>query len=65
MGLASAKGFVGSATEERVVALGDAIDARDELAAQRAIEAWWPPLVDDDVSIPERLAESLLRAFSA
>jgi len=65
MGLASAKGFVESATEEHVVALGSAVDARDELATQRAIEAWWPPLVGDDVSIPERLAELLLRAFSA
>jgi hypothetical protein len=65
MGLAPAKSIVGSATEEHVVALGDALDARDELAAQRAIEAWWPPLGGDDVSIPERLAKSLLHAFSA
>lgn len=64
MGLASAKSLVGSATEQHVVALGDAVDARDALGAQRAFEAWWPPLVGDDVNIPERLAESLLRAFS-
>ena len=55
MSLASAKGLV---------ALGDAVDARDALAAQRAIEAWGPPLSGDDVSIPARLAKGLLHAFS-
>jgi hypothetical protein len=56
MSLASTKGLV---------ALGDAVDARDALAAQRAIEAWGPPLSGDDVSIPERLAKGLLHAFCA
>lgn len=63
MSLARAKGFVESATEDHIAALGGAVDARDELAAQRAIEAWWPWLLEEG-NAPELLAKSLVHTFA-
>ncbi|MGE0786409.1 MAG: hypothetical protein AB7S26_12135 [Sandaracinaceae bacterium] len=48
-----------TATEERVRALGDAIDRNDAASAMRVLEAWWPHERDQHA----RVVDGLLGAF--
>lgn len=58
-GIAYGKGVVGWATEERVRALGEAIDAADPAAALGALDRW---LVGEHAA-NERLVHGLMQAF--
>lgn len=57
--LGSARSLMETATEERVRALGDAIDRNDAASAMRVLEAWWPHERDQHA----RVVDGLLGAF--